>query len=548
MLPLLRFTIRFHHFPSLVVIWHVLGFGAVFLQAQQKATEPVHTESGLVTGLVSGNEQELHIYRGIPFAAPPVGDLRWKPPQAMASWTGIRNCDSPAPLAIQSVQPLSGKSSEDCLYLDVYAPSNARGKKLPVMFWIHPGAFLFGNASRWDYTGLAQQDVVVVTTNYRLGLLGFFAHPSLTAESTNKSSGNYGLLDIIQALKWVNTNIERFGGDPESVTVFGNSAGGSAALFLMASPLSEGLFHRASVQSAHMFTGTRHLRKRHYGQESMEELGVRITQLAGVSNDGDPISLLRKMPIDELARRTDKLYEGGMPALKERWDFYCEPNIDGWVMPDDLAEIFVSGRQSPVPLIIGSNSFEADNIADTLSKISVKNYETTMKKWFRSWTPEALKHYPARTGEEAKTAAAHAFDDLRYASIASAVADSMARLRVPTYRYRFSFIPFDFRSTLPGMPHVWEALYVLNDMRHVQLKPGDRAMAARTSAMWVNFAKTGNPNVEGFPIWSQHTSLQDRTYDIGDEFKTEKNLNKERLEFILKFLDTERIKRFGPTE
>src|SRR5215471_16258337 len=306
---------------------------AALLPLSAAITEPVHVADGLVSG-VAGSDSDVRVFKGIPFAAPPVAQLRWRAPKAVEHWDGVRAADKFSATCMQR-RPNSGPErvmSEDCLYLNVYTAAKSAKDHRPVMVWIHGGALTSGAGSLYDGEALAKKGVVVVTVNYRLGIFGFFAHPELTKESDRNSSGNYGLLDQIQALEWVQKNIAAFGGDLKRVTIFGESAGSWSVNYLTATPLARGLFQRAIGESGGEFNPARKL-------ADMEQAGVKF----GEANGAATLAALRAKSADDLSK-----VQG----------FQTAANVDGWFLPEDVFTIYSKGKQSDVPTIIGSNNDE----------------------------------------------------------------------------------------------------------------------------------------------------------------------------------------------
>src|SRR5690348_11923868 len=308
--------------------------------------DPIHTQNGLVSG-APGKDPGVQVYKGIPYAAPPVGDLRWKAPKPAANWQGVRQATGFSATCMQTPYPKTSiyyqepePVSEDCLYLNVWTAAKSNKERRPVMVWIHGGALTKGAGSIPTYDGeaFARKGVVLVTINYRLGIFGFFAHPELTKESDRNSSGNYGLLDQIAALEWVQKNIAAFGGDPKRVTIFGESAGSWSVNYLMATPLARGLFQRVIGESGGTFAPMKKLAE-------AEQSGVKFASSMGA----DSVQALRSMPAEELVKKT---------ALGS-----YSPNVDGWMLPQDVYAIFAQGNQNDVPLLAGSNSDEATSLA-----------------------------------------------------------------------------------------------------------------------------------------------------------------------------------------
>src|SRR4030095_9660201 len=324
----------------LLAIGLVFAFSGLALSAN----DTVRVEGGLISGSVVDG---VRSYKGIPFAAPPVGELRWKAPQPVAAWEGVRECNDFGPDCPQAPYPQSSlyysqprKQSEDCLYLNVWTAAKP-GEKRPVMVWIHGGALTRGSGATrtYDGTNFAKQGVVLVTINYRLGPLGYLAHPELTSESAQHSSGNYGVLDQIAALKWVQRNIAAFGGDAKNVTIFGESAGSWSVNALVATPLAKGLFHRAIGESGGTFNRMTPL-------ADAEKTGAAFFKAAGA----DSLKAMRAVPAEKIIALFNDDPEGRK--------FRTQPNVDHWVLPNEIRNIFAGGQQNDVPVIVGSNANE----------------------------------------------------------------------------------------------------------------------------------------------------------------------------------------------
>ena len=351
-----------------------------------RASAQVKTVSGAVKGTTS-TDGRLRIFRGIPYAAPPVGELRWKAPSPAAAWEGIRDATEAGPHCVQG--PIFGDitfsrpASEDCLNLNIWTPATAPGDRLPVMVWIHGGGFQAGAGPepRHDGDALARKGIVVVTLNYRLGVFGFLAHPELTRESGRQASGNYGLLDQVAALRWVRDNIAAFGGDPGNVTIFGESAGSFAVSALMASPIASGLFHRAIGESGAYFTT---------GSGTLALQPLSVTEQQGVtfasSVGAETLAALRAKPAEELLK----------VALKTQPWF--TPNLDGYVLSEDVAAIYAAGKQARVPLLAGWNADEI-RAGTVLSKQkpTLASFAEQTRKRFGDRADGILKAYAATT-------------------------------------------------------------------------------------------------------------------------------------------------------
>ena len=455
--------------------------------AQQPA--PVLTEYGLVQGVT---EKDLAVYRGIPFAAPPIGDLRWRAPQPAAKWEGVRPADKFGPDPYQGDG--KGNVSEDCLYVNVWTPAKSAGERVPVLVWIYGGGFSFGSTSTPVHNGehLARKGVVLVSMNYRVGPLGFLAHPGLTAESPRHTSGNYGLQDQIAGLQWVKKNIAAFGGDPDRVTIFGESAGGISVSMLCASPEAKGLFRGAISESGGSFGPTRPTT---YPGENMrrladaEQSGVAFAQKAGVNT----IAELRQVA-------PDKLPAGWGSGTA--W-----PIVDGWVVPGDQHKLYEAGRYNDVALLVGYNSDEGLSFS---REKTAAEYIAGVQKRYGRFAGDLIKAYPAGADSVPKTAR-----DLARDAAFGWQTWSWASLQLKTGKAKVFYYYFDQHPDRPagspqadhGTPHGVDVPYVFQtlDRNDAKLTPGDWAVSDLVSTYWTNFAKHGNPNGPGVPPWPEFT-------------------------------------------
>jgi len=442
-------------------------------------------EQGVLQGT---KEAGLTVYRGIPFAAPPVGDLRWRAPQPAAKWEGVRPADKFAPQCVQSIPGIT--TSEDCLYLNVWTPAKSASAKVPVLVWIYGGGFAVGGTSVPTYSGekLAQKGVVLVSIGYRLGPLGFLAHPGLSAESPQHVSGNYGLLDMIAALQWIKKNIAAFGGDPSKVTIFGESAGGIAVSQLCASPLAKGLISGAISESGGSFGPPR---AGGAPGENMRPLAIAEKDgLAFAINAGaESIEELRKLPAEKLLAA-----QRGMA-----W-----PNIDGWVIPSDQYSLYDAKKFNDIPVLIGYNSDEGASFSH---ESSPKAYIDGVHKRYGSFADSLLKAYPTEEKSVPKTAR-----DLSRDAAFGWHTWIWARLQTEQGSSKVFYYYFDQHPEYPadspqagnGSPHGMEVEYVFE---HVTGGPSgkpsatDLAISDAMATYWTNFAKYGNPNGKGMPKW-----------------------------------------------
>ena len=462
-----------------------LAVGTCF--AEQPA--PVGVEQGLVQGAA---EDGLTVYRGIPFAAPPLGELRWRAPEPAAKWDGVRKTVSFAPDPYQGDG--KGNVSEDCLYLNVWTPAKSSDERIPVLVWIYGGGFSFGSTSTPTHNGehLARKGVVLVSINYRVGPLGFLAHPGLSAESPHKVSGNYGLLDLIAGLQWVQKNIAAFGGDPKKVTIFGESAGGIAVSMLCASPLAKGLFRAAISQSGGSFGPPRPTT---YPGENMkrladaEQAGVAYGKRAGAAS----IAELRKLT-------PEKLPAGfGSGAA---W-----PIIDGWVIPDDQHKLYEAGKYNDVAILVGYNSDEGLSFS---REKTTEEFRANVQKRYGPFAETLLAAYPVGTNTIPKTAR-----DLMRDAAFGWHTWSWARLQARTGKSKVFYYYFDQHPERAadspqadhGTPHGVDVPYVFQTLDHN--KPdttrSDLAISEALASYWVNFAKHGDPNGAGVASWPQFT-------------------------------------------
>ncbi len=453
----------------------------------------VSVENGLLA-VPGADSYGVRVFRGIPFAAPPVGPLRWRPPQPPIPWTGIRPVDAFGANAMQSIvygdiDPYEPGVSEDCLYLNIWTPADERDERLPVLFWIHGGGFVAGHGAepRYDGARLASRGIVVVTSNHRLGAFGFLAHPALSAESPQGASGNYGLLDQIAALAWVKRNVAAFGGDPERVTVAGQSAGSISVSALMASPLARGLFQRAIGESGALFSALPKIPDR--SRAGAERYGVQFAEALGARSLAD----LRALPAETIVAAT--------PADHTLW-----PNIDGYVLPESPADIFAKGGQNDVTLLAGWNRDEGFGFDITGGTAP---FAEVVRQRFGPRAEGILRLYPAADPDQAAQSARDFSGDLVIIQPTWAWIEAQAKTgRAPIYRYRFDRAPltpegwFGQRpSAKAGAFHSAEIVYVFDNLDAFawHYRDDDRKTAAAVSAYWVNFVRTGDPNGAGLP-------------------------------------------------
>lgn len=492
----------------------------------------VKVEGGLLSGTL---EEGVHSFKGIPYAAPPVGDLRWRPPRSAAPWQGVRSAAEFGDECPQELYPPGSlyarpprPQSEDCLYLNVWTGALEPDEKRPVMVWIHGGGFTRGAGSTpaYDGTRLAQKGVVLVTLNYRLGPLGFLAHPELTAESPHSSSGNYGLLDQVQALKWVQKNIAAFGGDPERVTLFGESAGSWSVNLLQASPLAGGLFHRAIGQSGASFGPMPYLDATRDGQSSAHEVGTAFAGAAGAKS----LQELRQLSAERILEIFTEAPQGRR--------FRSRANVDGWFLTDTVRNTFAQGKHNHVPVLVGSNR---DELTAFIPKGSVpktmEGFRRAARTQYGDMMDEFDRVYPVRTPGEVKDAFIRSRTDSRFTLSMRTWARMAAAGDSPAYLYFFTRVPPIPDSDYYGAFHAAEILYVFHNLhtRERMYEATDEKLADTLSQYWVNFAANGDPNGGGLPRWAPYDVENEAYMDLGDEVKEGHHLRKEQLDFFASY-------------
>ena len=494
--------------------------GLIAAEAKAAAFDrPVMTASGAVQGVEEG--AGLHVFKGMPFAAPPVGQLRWREPQTPAHWTGVRAANKFSPSCPQkgrdpnsfSYRPIEDTQAEDCLYLNVWTPAKTGGAKLPVMVWIYGGGFQNGSGGNPSYDGanLARHGVVLVTFNYRLGALGYLVHPELTRESPHKTSGNYGMLDQIAALKWVKANIAAFGGDPARVTIFGESAGSGSVNILHASPLAKGLFQRAIGESTSQMDPAGGI----IGRRSMaqsEEAGVKYAAEVGAHS----LAELRALPFETLTKSPTQFW----PQEK-----------DGYLLPDEVHAIFAAGRQNRIALISGSNSTEGANIRvpwvrpDASEKAGYDRLyanapETQVYTDVVQWQNRTWARLHARSG--AGPAYVYWFDQAP---------------PVPLGRYR------ENGGKAPGAYHSAEIQYVFGTLAVQPSWPWtdtDRKLSDTMMRYWTNFARTGDPNGAGLPAWPRYDDVRPEVMHLAKDVAAGPPSRPEAQSFLDAYFDKRR--------
>ena len=487
----------------------------------------VNTSEGRVEGaaLPLRRGKVVNVFKGIPYAAAPVGPLRWRPPQPVTPWSGVRpalefGADFP-----QAPNPRlrAPAQSEDCLYLNVWAPAGAAPGSLPVMVWIHGGGFVGGSGSdlRSDGALMAHRGVVVVSFNYRAGLFGFLAHPALSRESPDGVSGNYGLHDQIAALHWVQRNIAEFGGDPQRVTAFGVSAGSASISLLLASPMGKGLFQQAILHSPGAARPLATLAE-------AEQAGTAL---------GDDIDALRALPGQALFEKTPLLSPKVRGLTTPR---VLRPIRDGRLLPEDERPVFKAGRLHAMPLLVGSNADEGSLLTRSWPIDTVAKYRELVQTSFGDAAAKAARVYPAASDAEVRPRVAELFADTQFNYGTRLLAESMAQREPKTWRYLF----LRRRPKQADGPHHGEEVsYVFGTIADAppgetaDFDPTDRQVSTAMMQSWTAFAASGNPNAPTLPRWAPYDPAADNHMAFGDRVEAGRGWRKPQLDFLDRFYD-----------
>ncbi len=489
------------------------------------AEAPVAVTGGMIRG-TEASVAGIVAFKGIPFAAPPVGDLRWRPPAAIVPWNGVRDAGKAGAICVQGGGQ-GVEQSEDCLFLNVWAPAQTAEPR-PVLYWIHGGGYTGGSGSTSIYDGshLAADGAVVVTINYRLNVFGFLAHPALSAESPHGASGNYGLLDMVAGLEWVRDNIAAFGGDPGRVTIFGESAGGGAVMSVMLMPQSRGLFHRAIAQSNWIHGWDRPLAGAAGDLTPAEAQGTAVAAALG-AGALDPEAALAAMRAASAQDVLSAIGAGaGSPFL--RTGHVWAPNVDGWTIPDDPLAMYAEGRQHPVPLVVGMNGNEGSLMTRGFSMDGPEAFaEHVASVYPDDFAADLLAHYDA-TAETVREKFDYLVHDLYFAGPVRAHARDQAAL-APVWMYHFTRVPPTPWGEALGAHHAAELVYVFGTLttndepgeRPLGLSPlgdfteVDTGLSETMRAYWVRFATAGDPNGSGLPAWPAWDPASDRHLELG---------------------------------
>jgi para-nitrobenzyl esterase len=492
------------------------------------------TESGALEGSPVGSSPNAAVFLGIPFAAPPTGDRRWRPPQPTQHWSDVRPVKQFAPSCPQLPSTwwpeMAGRdrleTSEDCLYLNVWTPNLNRARKIPVMVWIHGGGNVEGSSQIPPLApALARKGVVVVSAQYRLGVLGFLAHPALSAESPQHTSGNYGLLDQIAALDWVRRNIAAFGGDADQVTIFGESSGAEDVCHLLASPLAKGLFQRAILESGvcmdSLYSDFRQEQNYYRNHGPGERLGSRMATAFGITETPSALASLRALPVERLLQW----------AHQADADFGVV--VDGWSVPLQPVLTFARGKQARVPVLVGSNAQEtavfgkASPLATQDSRPkTMAQYRAWLKNEFREFAADVEQVYPAQADQGVPHVFIRMQTDYDFGFGAHRLAQAAASQSQPAYLYYFTYIGRGAFAAL-GAFHSEELMFLGNTYwKSWTSNSADNHLAEIISDYWTQFAKTGNPNQANHPDWPAYAAENDRCLELGQQVKARATPNR----------------------
>jgi len=494
----------------------------------QDGLGPIQVDGGKVSGEYV---EDVHVFKGIPYAAPPIGAFRWQPPQPVQSWDGIMNANTFGNECPQPGYPEGSlyarpklPQGEDCLNLNIWTEILSTTAKRPVMVWIHGGGFTRGSGATPTYNGtqLAKKGVVLVTINYRLGVYGFFAHPELSAESEQKSSGNYGLHDMIAALKWVKKNISQFGGNPNNVTIFGESAGSLAVSNLIGTPLARDLFHKAIGQSGAALSPMPELSEEVNGIKSAEQVGLDFMAATGATN------------LDELrALSSEKLLDIFINDEKGK-EFRSRANIDGWMYKESVMQAYNRGRHNDVPALVGFNQDEMTAfVPESRIPKTVEDYVTYMVNLHRGDYKEFSQLYPVNEVADIKDAFIRSRTEAGFGLSMDTWARKTVEGNSPAFLYYFTRTPPIPNNEYYGAFHAAEITYAFNNTR---LRPQnynevDEKLADTISDYWVNFARLGDPNGPGLPHWPVYDSVKEAYMELGDNPVWKTELRKEQMDF-----------------
>jgi para-nitrobenzyl esterase len=514
-----------------------------FLDSLPKKT--AGTAYGPVTGYIFGG---IAHFKGVPYASPPAGALRWRPPQPPIPWKEPRATVKAGCICPQDtlIFPAFGQMGDDCLNLNIWAPEKPAAGGYPVMVWLHGGGFSTGSGSVpiYDGTYFASMGIVAVTINYRLSALGFLAHPDLSAESPQGVSGNYGILDQLFALEWVRDNIAKFGGDPGNVTIFGESAGGASVIALLSSPLAGGLFHRAIAQSGGNTPPLlRRLGESNGRLEPAESLGIKFARSFGFDGGKGTIEKMRALPAQSLVEEWFKSIQVETEGVGFTGGWQMNHLVvDGYVLNGPPGEIFRRGKQHNVPFITGTTADEGTLFRMLMfgGKEDPQRYRHFVEKAFGAAMDRVFQEYAVNDPDSAGQAACSIFGNGFFSGARRAARD-MSAVQPLTYRYLFSMPPKFFIYQLPGIPdwkerfgcfHAAEVPFVFHFLALPGLEDEDRELSNQMAGYWARFARTGDPNGDGAPHWPQYSRKDEQYLVFNNPVETGRGFRDKECDFV----------------
>lgn len=514
--------------PQIFILFTlIVSSPALAKEPQSPATLPssptpekifAETALGRISGKYVNLQTGLATFQGIPYAEPPVGELRWRPPQAAQPWQTTLDCTTFGPAAPQ--KPITDHQDEDCLKLNIWTKKTGQtDAELPVMVWIHGGGLNKGSGHQPQYDGsnFAKKDVVLVTINYRLGALGFLAHPALSAESPFGDSGNYGILDQIESLKWIRNNIRFFGGDPDNVTIFGESAGGTSVSVLCCSPMAKSLFHRAIIQSPWMFGFVNNL-----AEPNFVPLNKSLATTLSAEKLGQQwaatLSPLRGKPLLDYLRSLEP------PELLKTIGYYSTRVTTGHrVLADHPSNLFAKGQQTDVPILMGTNRDEGMYFAGWVNIPTREKWIAKLSLFYGEATALVAAAYPGDSPRELKAAGCRFITDSWFLQPTRSMLKGMDRIKSPGFQYLFTRA--NHQSPSLGSPHAIELRYVFNTLKDAGKRPLDQKLAGQIVNYWVQFSKTGNPNGNGLPKWPEYDTQKKSYLELNHQIQIRHNLN-----------------------